>query len=80
MLGAKLNTPPAYSVFHSALERAAKAEDTVPLPVSMEVLDAWLEHARLPFPMGRPALPVLHLRSIAGSVNPLHGGRPIASS
>ena len=35
----------AYSVFHSALERAAKAEDTVPPPVSMEALDAWLEHA-----------------------------------
>ncbi len=35
----------AWSVFHSALERAAEAEDTVPPPVSMEVLDAWLEHA-----------------------------------
>ncbi len=35
----------AYSVFHSALERAAEAEDTVPPPVSMEALDAWLEHA-----------------------------------
>ena len=35
----------AYSVFHSALERAAEAEGTIPPPVSMQVLDAWLEHA-----------------------------------
>ena len=32
----------AYAAFHSALERAAEAEDTVPPPVSVEVLDAWL--------------------------------------
>ena len=35
----------AYAAFHSALERAAEAEDTVPPPVSVEVLDAWLGHA-----------------------------------
>ena len=35
----------AYSVFHSALERAAEAEDTVPPPVSMEAFQAWLKHA-----------------------------------
>ena len=40
-----LNGEAAYSVFHSTLERAAEAGGTVPPPVSMAALDAWLEHA-----------------------------------